>query len=91
MTENDEWICRLLSASEVSYWVEEPKGLTACPLYNTVDYADTPVILDGGKDDINAITVGTTNDGAVIVACRGTLSSSSSDAWTGLMIWMPIR
>ena len=58
MLESNEITCRLLAASAVSYWVERDGGLTACPLYNRVDYATIPTILEGGKDDIDAITVG---------------------------------
>lgn len=79
MPENNEITCRLLAASAVSYWVEREGGLTACPLYNSVDYVFTPTILQGGNDDIDAITVGTTTDGCIIVACRGTLSSSTGE------------
>ncbi len=79
MPQNDEMTCRLLAASAVSYWIERDGGLAACPLYNSVNYASVPTILEGGKDDIDAITVGSTTDGCVIVACRGTLSSTTGE------------
>ena len=79
MPENHEMTCRLLAASAVSYWIEREGGLTACPLYDSVDYAFVPTVLDGGQDDIDAITVGSTNDGCVIVACRGTLSDQTAE------------
>ena len=79
MPQNDELTCRLLAASAVSYWIERKAGLTECPLYNSVQYASVPTILAGGDDDIDAITVGSTIDGCVIVACRGTLSSTTGE------------
>ncbi|MDH5480813.1 MAG: lipase family protein [Nitrosomonas sp.] len=79
MPENGEITCRLLAASAVSYWIEREGGLAASPLYNSVGYASAPIILVGGKDDIDAITVGSTTDGCVIVACRGTLSSTTGE------------
>ncbi|MGR9053499.1 MAG: lipase family protein [Gammaproteobacteria bacterium] len=79
MPEHNETTCRLLSASAVSYWVERDGGLTACPLYGSVGYASVPTILAGGKDGIDAITVGSTTDGCVVVACRGTLSNTTAE------------
>lgn len=79
MPQNDELTCRLLAASAVSYWIERKGGLTECPLYKSVKYASVPTILAGGDDDIDAITVGSTTDGCVIVACRGTLSGTSGE------------
>lgn len=79
MPQNDELTCRLLAASAVSYWIERDGGLTACPLYNSVKYASVPTILEGGNEDIDAITVGSTTNGCVIVACRGTLSSTTGE------------
>ncbi len=79
MPKNDEMTCRMLAASAASYWIERTGGVTACPLYQSINYAFTPTILTGGMDKIDAITVGSTTDGCVIVACRGTLSSTTDD------------
>lgn len=79
MPQNDELTCRLLAASAVSYWIERKDGLIESPLYKSVKYASVPTILAGGDDKIDAITVGSTTDGCVIVACRGTLSGTTGE------------
>ena len=63
MPDNNEMTCRLLAASAVSYWIERAGGLIASPLYGSVGYVAAPTILEGGKDGIDAITVGSTTDG----------------------------
>lgn len=79
MPKNNKITCRLLAASAVSYWIEREGGVSACPLYQSVGYTSEPTILSGGKDAIDAITVGSTTDGSVVVACRGTLSNTTAD------------
>lgn len=89
MSKNHNITCRLLAASATTYWIERAGGITACPYYQHTGYANEPTILTGGIDKVDAITVGSTTDDCVIVACRGTLiSATDHDQKQEILDWI---
>ena len=80
--------CQMAKASDVTYFIGHPGGLSACPNFTAVGFTDTPVTFV--SDEINAALVGTTND-AIVVAFRGTLpleTDTWDDFWESIMDWL---
>jgi hypothetical protein len=72
---------RMAKASDVTYYIDHPGGVAACPFYHDVGFsaAGPQTFLMG----INAALVGTTTT-EIVVAFRGTLPVEQSD-WNGFV------
>jgi hypothetical protein len=80
--------CRLAKASDVTYYIDKPGGVAACPFYSDVGFTSMPESFV--SNIINAAIVGTTAD-AVILAFRGTLPLQTNDwddFWDSVLDWL---
>jgi hypothetical protein len=72
---------RAAKASEVTYYIDHPNGITACPFYNDVGFTGAgPVTFLNG---IDGALVGVTAT-EILVAFRGTLPFEKTD-WNGFV------
>jgi hypothetical protein len=80
--------CRLLSASASAYGVDVAGGFCPPhPYFDAVGFVETPTLIVGGAEEINACLIGTNRDDGLIVAFRGTLPPQIHDL-PSFLDWM---
>lgn len=87
-TADSPLLCRLLCAAEATYGIQPRKSFVKLqPYYDGAGFIDTPTVIAGGANQIDAALVGENVDG-IVVAFRGTLAPKAPTTVSILLDWL---